>query len=161
MKTKNIISNISFLFIVLLVLSTKTGQAQSASDFVLIEPTSADYEQLQQNYGANSRVYFNQPGKPALYVYGQMVPGDLVNNLFIYVPTAPGILKFASGEINAGNIDEFASDLSQLAKSVNGSLIIHSSDVFSGTSGLALKSKLETLCGVTVTMSVNLEPFSN
>ncbi|WP_319229709.1 DUF4347 domain-containing protein [Draconibacterium orientale] len=161
MKIKNIIPNISFLFMILLALSAKTGQAQSASDFVLIEPTSTDYEQLQQKYGANSRVYFNRPGKPALYVYGQMAPTDLVNNLFIYTPTTPGTLKFASGEINAGNIDEFATDLSQLTKSVKGSLIIHSTDVFSGASGTALKSKLEALCGVTVTMSVNIEPFSN
>lgn len=161
MKNKNIISNISFLVMLFLLLTVKTAEAQSASDYVFIESTVPDYGQLQQQYNSNSNVYFNKSGKPALYVYNQMTQQLLINNLFVYVSTAPGILKFGSGNVTINNIDDYATDLSQLSKNVNGSIIIHSDNVFSGTSGASFKDKLEALTGLPVTMDLNQHPFSN
>lgn len=161
MKNKNIIPNLSFLMMMLVVLTATTGKAQTASDFVFVESTVSDYEQLHQQYAANSSVYFNQIGKPALYVYNQMMPARLVQDLFIYVPTSPGVLKFGSGNVTPNTIDDYADDLATLAEKVQGSIIIHSNDVFSGASGASFKAKLEALTGLPVIMDANQQPFSN
>lgn len=161
MKTKNIISTISFSVMLLLILAVKSAGAQTTNDYVFIEPTAAEHEQLQEEYKGNSKVNFNMNMKPALYVYGQMMESRFVNNLFIYAASEPGILKFGSGNVSLNNIDDYANDLAQLSGNVNGSIIIHSTNVFSGASGELLKEKLEAHTGLPVIMDVEQQPFSN
>lgn len=156
---KNIIK-ITFISFLLIFMFSMKGYSQATTDFVFVESTVEDIQTLQQQFANNSQVYFNSNPKPALYVCGQMTDGQTVNRLFIYVPTEPGVLKFGSGDITSSNLDEHANDLALLAEHINGSIIIRSGDVFSGSAGDSLKGKLEALTGLSIIMEENPQPFS-
>jgi hypothetical protein len=157
---KNKISNLGLILGLFLVIAGQTAMAQNTSDYVFVETNAPNHEVLMQQYQGNPFVYFNDNSKPALYVYDQMLGGRLVNNLFVYVETQPGALLFQSGTITAENIDEHADYLNAWSDNVFGTIIIHSADVFTGSAGAILKSKLETLTGCAVEMSTSQQPFS-
>ncbi len=157
---KNIIKITFISFLLIFTFSIK-GYSQATTDFVFVETTVEDVHSLQQQFANNTQVYFNSNPKPALYVFGQMSEGRTVDQLFIYVPTEPGVLKFGSGDVSSSTIDEYANDLTFLAEHVSGSIIIRSEDVFSGIAGESLKEKLESLTGLPIIMEDNPQPFSN
>jgi len=152
---------ITFISFLLIFMFSMKGYSQSSNDFVFIENSVGDIKGLQESYSNNSQVYFNTNPKPALYVYGQILNDRTVNNLFIYVPTEPGLLMFGSGDVSAATIYTNTDFLSGLTANVNGSIIVRSEDVFNGSKGELLKEKLELLTGLPVIMENNPQPFSN
>nr|WP_319510455.1 DUF4347 domain-containing protein [uncultured Draconibacterium sp.] len=157
---KNIIK-ITFISLLLIITFSRKGYAQATTDFVFVESTVEDVHTLEQQFANNSNVYFNSNPKPALYVFGQICDNRMVDQLFIYVPTEPGVIKFGSGDITLSTIDDYANELAFLAEHVSGSIIFRSADVFSGSAGESLKEKLESLSGLSIIMEENPQPFSN
>lgn len=157
---KSNISRFSLYFGLFLIFMSRSLIAQNGTDYVIVDMNAPNQSVLQEQYVGNPFVYFNENEKPALYVFDQMLEGRLVNNLFLFVETQAGALLFQSGTINADNIDDYAEHLNDWSAIVQGSIIIHSTNVFAGTSGALLKSKLESLTGCTVEMSISQQPFS-
>jgi len=158
---KSNISRFSLYFGLLLILISQSLIAQNLTDYAIIDLNAPNQSVLLEQYSGNPQVFFNESQKPALYVHNQMLMGRMVNNLFVYVQTQPGVLNYGGGAISNANIDDYADVLSGWSSVVKGSIIIHSADVFSGSEGAMLKSKLESLTGCTVVMSMSLQPFSN
>ena len=143
-----------------LVIAGQIALAQNVSDYVFVESTAPNHQVLMQQYQGIPFVFVNENSKPALYLYDHILEGRLVNNLFVFVETQPGALLFQSGTITAENIDDYATNLNAWSANVQGKIIIYSSDVFEGSAGALLKSKLETLTGCVVEMSNSQQPFS-
>lgn len=158
---KSNISRFSLYFGLFLIFMSRALIAQNGTDYVIVDMNAPNQSVLQEQYVGNPMVFFNESQKPAPYVHNQMLMGKLVNNLFVYVQTQPGVLVYSAGTISSENIDDYADVLSSWSSIVKGSIIIHSSTVFTGSEGALLKSKLETLTGCTVEMSLSLQPFSN
>lgn len=157
---KKRISHFSLILGLFLVIASQVALAQKNTDYVFIETNTPAHTSLIQEYTGNSFVFFNDNVKPALYVYDQMLAGRQVNNLFIYVETQPGALLFPAGTITSDNIDDFADYLNKWSAIVQGNIIIKSTNVFSGNAGALLKTKLQSLTGSNVEMSITQEPFS-
>ena len=88
--------------------------------------------------------------------------GNVIGKILSHVIAShhSGLLN-STGNVSLNNIDDYANDLAQLSGNVNGSKIIHSTNVFSGASGELLKEKLEAHTGLPVIMDVEQQPFSN
>lgn len=154
------LSNISLLMGLLMVIASQYAMAQNNSDYVFVENNAPEYLSLTEQYTGNPFLYFNKSDKPALYVFEQMLISRAVNNLHIYVKTQAGALLFPSGTITATNIDEHANHLRSWSTIVQGRIIFYSEDLFTGSEGALLKSKLQTYTGCKVEMSPSQQPFS-
>lgn len=157
---KSNITRFSLCFGLVLFLISQSLVAQDLSDYVIVENGAPNQALLQEQFHNNPRVFFNESQKPAMYVYDQMLQGKVIDNLHLYIQTRPGVLTHGGGEITSSTIDTFADVLSGWSSIVQGKIIIHSTDVFSGLEGTMLKSKLEASTGCTVEMNVSVQPFS-
>ncbi len=157
---KNIFK-ITVISLLLLVVYANKSYSQSSGNFVFIESSVEDVQSLNRELANSTLVYFNDNPKPAMYIYSQILEGRTINDLFIYVETEPGVLKFKSGEITSGNINDYATELAGISQNVNTRIIIRSNDVFNGASGALLKEKLQVLTGLEVDMESTPQPFSN
>ncbi len=142
---------ILFVIVLALGLAAQSPAQNLGKDYVVIDQSAQNLAQLQAQFNGQSKVFFNDNTKPAPYVIGQMLENNPVTDLHIYVDSHPGELNFSSVKITAANASGYDQFFKDWKPFINGKVIIHSSDVFSTSAGVALKNKLEELTGLDFT----------
>lgn len=141
-----------YLFIIALLLGTVSSWGQDLSkDYVLVDQSAPKFDQLKSQFSGHAHVFINENTKPAPYIIAEMMKGQSVADLHIYVATQPGGLDFNSVKITVSNLGEYEQFLKSWKIGVSGKVIIHSDDVFSLSAGLAFKVQLETITGLEFT----------
>lgn len=131
----------------LLALMTTTvaiGQTGSPRDYDVIDKIYENYQDMQASYTSANNALFIQKNKPhAIHQITEFVKGKHIKDLHIYVNCKPGSMVFNSIGITPERVDEFSSEFTEWQKCINGHVIIHSEQVFSGDHGQKLKNKLQ------------------
>jgi hypothetical protein len=71
-----------------------------------------------------------------------------IEELHLFVLTKPGAIVFNSVSVATDNEDEWSSDIKQWGEQIRSSVVVHSSNVFSGAEGALLKQRLESVSGL-------------
>jgi len=149
-KTLNM-KRIIFLVVLAFGLVVQLKAQNPAVDYLVIDPTSPNLAQLQAQYNGNPSVFFNENPKAAPYVIPSIMADHPSADLHLFVATQPGSLMFNSITITVANAADYASSFALWKNNISGNVVVHSSDVFTTSSGEALKTKLEQLTNLTFT----------
>jgi hypothetical protein len=137
------------LIIVLIIGLASLLAAQNLSDdYIVVDQSAPNLEQLKTQYTGQAKVYFNDSAKPAPYIITMMLYSNPAVDLHLFVATQPGSLNFNSVKITSENASGFSQYFKDWKSRVRGKVVIHSNDVFTSAAGIALKSKLTELTGL-------------
>ena len=119
-----------------------------ATDYVVIDSSAQNLQQLKALYLEQAHTFFNDNTKPAPYIIPRIIEGTYPN-LHLFVAAQPGSINFFMIAITAANAQDYIADFLMWKNHITSTVVIHNSEVFTGTAGIALKAKLEELTGLT------------
>ena len=143
----------SLRIIALLLFLVNSSFAQSPDTKYTIVgggPFDSNLNQVQKRYQQRSNVYYIQESQTnPLEQIAQAIAGQSFQDLHIYLQSQPNALTFNSTVVTLSNVQQYTESLVQWKNSVTGNVVMHSLVAFTTPDGIALKTQLEQITGLT------------